>query len=159
MNRENPAGQKHSNRHHVYPKSRVPMLYRAGKRKLLGKWLILHDVPVVSHSALHAIFGNRTPEEQLKLLKEICLPAANFPRGDNSDILNINIYVAYKESFDILFGGNISFAGMAEILKNWDLADDRKRGCSDKLASLLKVLNNDVKGGVPVKKYRLNNSK
>jgi len=141
------AGQKHSNRHHVYPKSRIPMPYRAGKRKLLGNWLVLKSVPIVSHNALHAIFGNRTPEEQLEFLKEICI----------GGILNVNIYVDYKELFDILFGGNISFTGMSKILKKWDLPDDRKQGHSDKLASLLKILNNDVRGGVSVKKYKLNN--
>ena len=50
----------------------------------------------MSHNALHAIFGNRTPEEQSEFLKEICIEG----------ILNIRIYVAYKELFDILFGGN-----------------------------------------------------
>ncbi len=149
MSPESPSGQKHSNRHHVYPKSRIPMPYRAGKRKLLGKWLVLPNVPIVSHNALHAIFGNRTPEEQSEFLKEICV----------GDILNISIYVAYKELFDILFGGNISFAGMAEILKTWDLSYSDKQKYTDKLASLLKILNNDVKGGVSVKKFKLNNSK
>ncbi len=147
MSLENPLGQKHSNRHHVYPKSRVPMPYRAGKRKLLGNWLILPDTSIVSHNALHAIFGNRTPEEQSEFLKEIC----------NDGILNINIYAAYKELFDILFGGNISFNGMAEILKEWDLSDKYKQEHSDKLTALLKVLNSDVKGGIPVKKFKLNN--
>ena len=139
----------HFNRHHVYPKSRIPMLYRAGKRKLLAKWLVLRDVPIVSHNALHAIFGNRTPEEQSEFLKEICV----------GGILSIRIYVAYKVFFDILFSGNISFAGMAEILKKWDLSCGDRQKHADQLASLLKVLNNDVKGGVPIKKYRLNNGK
>lgn len=142
-----PSGSKHSNRHHVYPKSRIPMLYRAGKRKLLGKWLVLPNVPIVFHNALHAIFGNRTPEEQSKFLEEICVEG----------ILNIRIYVAYKGLFDILFGGNISFSGMAEILKRWDLSDGDKQKYSDKFESLLKVLNSDIKGGIPVKKYKLNN--
>ena len=149
MSPENPSGQRHSNRHHVYPKSRIPMPYRAGKRKLLAKWLVLPDVPIVSHNALHAIFGNRTPEGQFEFLREICV----------GDILNIRIYVAYKELFDILFGGNISFTGMAEILKTWDLSYSDKQKHADKLMSLLKILNNDVKGGVSVKKFKLNNSK
>lgn len=136
----------HSNRHHIYPKSRIPIVYRAGKRKLLSKWLILSDVPIVSHNALHAIFGNRTPEEQLELLKEICV----------GGILNISIYAAYKELFDILFAGNISFGGMAEILKEWDLSCRDKQEYIDKLKSLLKVLNGDVKGGIPIKKFKLN---
>lgn len=117
-----------------------------GKRKLLGKWLVLANVPIVSHSALHAIFGNRTPEEQSEFLKEICV----------GDILNIRIYIAYKELFDILFGGNISFSGMAEVLKKWNLSDGDKQKHTDKLTALLKVLNSDVRGGVPVKKFRLN---
>lgn len=125
------------------------MSYRAGKRKLFGNWLVLPNVPIVSHNALHAIFGNRIPEEQLEFLKEICI----------DDILNIRIYVAYKELFDILFGGNISFAGMAEVLKKWDLSDEDKQKHSDKLESLLKVLNCDIKGGVPIKKYKVNNNK
>ena len=148
MSRET-TGKKHSNRHHIYPKSRIPMSYRAGKRKLLGDWLVLPNVPIISHNALHAIFGNRTPEEQLEFLKEICV----------GDILNIRIYVVYKDFFDILFGGNISFLGMAEILKKWDLSYIDKQKHADRLASLLKILNNDVKGGVSVKKYKLNNNK
>lgn len=139
----------HSNRHHVYPKSRIPMAYRAGKRKLMGKWLVLPNVLIVSHNALHAIFGNRTPEEQVEFLKEICV----------GDILNVRIYVAYKELFDILFIGNISFAGMAEVLRKWDLPENSRQKYADKLAALLKVLNDDVKGGVPVKKFKLNNIK
>ena len=139
----------HSNRHHVYPKSRIPMPYRAGKRKLLAKWLVLPDVSIVSHNALHAIFGNRTPEEQFEFLREICI----------GDILNIKIYVVYKEFFDVLFGGNISFAGMAETLRKWDLSVSDRQKHADKLSSLLKILNSDVKGGVPVKKYKLNSSK
>lgn len=146
---ENLSYQKHSNRHHVYPKSRIPMQYRAGKRKLMGKWLILPNVPIVSHNALHAIFGNRTPEEQSEFLKEIC----------SGDILKINIYTAYKELFDVLFNGNISFSGMSEILKKWDLPGSDQQKHSDKIASLFKVLNNDVKGGVPIKKFKLNNVK
>lgn len=125
------------------------MIYRAGKRKLLGNWLILPNVPIVSHNALHGIFGNRTPEEQLEFLEEICV----------GDILNVKIYVAYKELFDILFGGAISFVGMAEVLKKWDLSVSDRRRHADKLAALLKILNNDVKGGVPVKKFKLNNIK
>lgn len=123
------------------------MTYRAGKRKLLGKWLVLADVPIVSHNALHAIFGNRTPEEQLEFLKEICV----------GDILNVRIYVAYKGLFDTLFNGNISFDSMLDILIKWDLSSDDKLKHADKLAALLKVLNSDIKGGVPVKKFKLNN--
>lgn len=146
MGPENPSSsQKHSNSHHIYPKSRIPVSYRAGKRKLLGNWLILPNVPVVSHSALHAIFGNRTPEEQLEFLKEICIDS----------ILNIRIYITYKELFDTLFDGNISFAGMTETLKKWDLSDINKQRYFYKLVSLLKVLNNDIKGGIPVKKYKI----
>lgn len=139
------SGQKHLNRHHVYPKSRIPVICRAGKRKLLSKWLVLPNVPIVEHSALHAIFGNRTPEEQSEFLKEICVDG----------VLNIRIYAAYKELFDILFGGNISFIGMLEILRKWDLSDYDKQKYADKLAALLKVLNSDIKGGVPVKKFKL----
>lgn len=139
----------HSNRHHVYPKSRIPMPYRAGKRKLMSNWLILPNVPMVSHNALHAIFGNRIPKEQSEFLKEIC----------TSGILNISIYTAYKELFDILFCGNISLLGMSESLKKWDLSDNDKQKHADKLELLLKVLNNDVKGGIPVRKYKLNNNK
>lgn len=141
----NPAGWKHSNRHHVYPKSRIPVLYRAGKRKLSGKWIVLPNVPILSHNALHAIFGNRTPEEQLEFLKKIC----------NGNILHIDIYTAYKEFFDVLFGGNISFASMAENLKKWDLPGNYKQVHSEKILSLLKVLNNDIKGGIPLRKYKL----
>lgn len=144
MSPENPAILKHSNRHHVYPKSRIPMLYRAGKRKLMGNWMVLPNVLVISHNALHAIFGNRTPEEQKEFLKEICVDG----------VLNIDIYTVYKGLFDILFSGNISFAGMAETLKKWDLSENSRQKYSDKLAALLKVLNNDVKGGVPVKKFK-----
>lgn len=136
----------HSNRHHVYPKSRIPTQYRAGKLKLMGKWLVLPNVPIVSHNALHGIFGNRTPEEQVEFLNEICV----------GDILNIRIYTAYKELFDILFRGNISFSGMAEVLKTWNLSGSDKQKYADKFASLLKVLNSDVKGGVPVRKFKLN---
>lgn len=125
------------------------MPYRAGKKKLMGNWLILPNVPVVSHNALHAIFGNRTPEEQLELLKEIC----------ENGILNISIYAKYKMAFDDLFNGNISFDCMAETLKKWDLSYNNKQKYCDKLASLLKVLNNDIKGGVPIKKFKLNNAK
>lgn len=145
MNPEKPAGQRHSNCHHVYPKSRIPMLYRSGKKKLLGKWLVLPNVPVVSHNALHVIFGNRTPEECLEFLKAIC----------NDGILNINIYADYKRIFDVLFSGNISFTGMAEVLEKWDLSSDNKQKYADKIASLLRVLNKDVKGGVPIKKYKI----
>lgn len=107
------------------------------------------DVSIESHNALHAIFGNRTPEEQSEFLKEICV----------GGILNIRIYTAYKELFDILFSGNISFIGMSEILRKWDLSQSDRQKHADKLAALLKVLNSDVKGGVPVKKFKLNNSK
>lgn len=124
------------------------MQYRAGKRKLMGKWLILPNVPIVSHNALHAIFGNRTPEEQSEFLKEIC----------SGDILNINIYTAYKWLFDILFNGNISFSGMAEILKKWDLSESDRQKHAEKIASLLKVLNRDIKGGVPIKKFKLSHT-
>ncbi len=123
------------------------MPYRAGKRKLVGSWLILPNVPIVTHNALHAIFGNRIPEEQLEFLKEICVDG----------ILNIKIYAAYKTLFDILFGGNISFASMAETLKKWDLSCSDKQKHADKLVLLLKVLNSDIKGGVPVKKFKINN--
>ena len=68
------------------------MPYRAGKRKLMGKWMVLPNVPIVAHNALHATFGNRTPEEQLEFLKEICVDG----------ILNVSIYTAYKELFDTL---------------------------------------------------------
>lgn len=135
----------HSNRHHVYPKSRIPAVYKAGKRKLMGGWLVLQNVPVVSHNALHGIFGNRTPEEQLEFLKKIC----------KSGFLIADIYAAYKELFDILFGGNISFAAMAATLKKWDISDINKKRYADKLTALLKVINSDVKGGVPVKKFKL----
>lgn len=144
-----PTGTKHSNRHHVFPKSRIPTSYRAGKRKLFGNWLVLPNVPIVSHNALHAIFGNRTPEEQSKFLEEICVEG----------ILNIRIYAAYKGLFDVLFGGNISFPGMAEILKQWDLSENDKQKHANKLTSLLIILNSDVKGGVPAKKFKLSNSK
>lgn len=125
------------------------MSYRAGKRKLMSNWLILPNVPIVSHNALHAIFGNRIPQEQSEFLKEIC----------TNGILNISVYTAYKELFDILFDGNISFLGMSEILKKWDLSDSDKQKHIDKLESLLKVLNKDVKGGIPVRKFQLINNK
>ena len=139
------SNQKHSNRHHVYPKSRIPMPYRAGKRKLMGKWMVLPNVPIVAHNALHAIFGNRTPEEQSEFLKEICVDG----------ILNVNIYTAYKELFDILFGGNISLACMAETLKRWDLSYCNKERYADKLVPLFEVLNVDIQGGIPVRKFKL----
>ncbi len=116
---------------------------------MMGGWLVLPNVTIVSHNALHGIFGNRTPEEQTEFLKEICI----------GGILNISIYAAYKELFDIFFGGNISFGAMESTLKKWDISDATKKRYADKLTALLKVLNSDVKGGVPVKKFKLNNSK
>ena len=42
-----------------------------------------------------------------------------------------------------------------EILKQWDLSYNDKQKYADKLAALLKILNNDIKGGVSVKKIQI----
>ena len=135
----------HSNRHHVIPKSRIPRIYKAGKNKLLSNWLVI-IVPIVQHNAFHAIFGNRTPDEQLIFLKKLC--------GRNG-YLNKAIYDTYGTFFDCLFGAK-SFKGMAESLKRWDLSVAIKENYSKKLSALLRVLNRDFKGGIPIKKFKLN---
>jgi len=138
-----PLQPRHSNLHHVYPKSRIPMKYRA---KILGKWMEI-DVLIKAHDSFHTIFGNRTPEEQQLFLKKLC---------DRNEILNDAIYIAYKRAFDRVFGGKISFQAMTEVLKKWDLSSTDKKRRADKLATLLRVLNNKIKGGISIRKYKLN---
>lgn len=134
---------RHRNSHHVYPKSRVPARYKA---KLLGGWIIIPDVPIRAHNYFHTIFGNRTPEEQREFLKKMC---------DENGILNVNIYVVYKRCFDEVFRGRIAYDDMAEILKEWDLSGSSKVRNADKLTELRKVLNNEISGGIPIRKFKL----
>ncbi|MBI2634943.1 MAG: hypothetical protein HYW79_00095 [Parcubacteria group bacterium] len=138
---------KHYNRHHTYPKSRIPTKYHGGKNKVLGKWMVLQGVPIKAHNALHAIFGNRVPEEQIVFLKKLC---------DQNGILNLEIYAAYKDAFDALFSGNISFVSMLEVTKQWDLSKEARERYADRLAMLYKVLNFDISGGIPLRKFKLN---
>ena len=135
----------HSNRHHVIPKSRIPRIYKAGKNKLMSEWLAI-TVPIVQHNAFHAIFGNRTPDEQSIFLKRLC---------DRNGYLNEAVYDAYGTFFNCLFGAK-SFKGMAESLKRWDLSAAIKGNYSGKLSMLLRVLNKDVRGGITIKKFKLN---
>lgn len=138
---------RHYNRHHTYPKSRIPLKYHVVKNKVFGKWMVLQNVPIKAHNALHAIFGNRTPEEQIVFLKKLC---------DINDILNLGIYTAYKEVFDTFFGGNISYVGMLEVLKKWDLPEEARKKYADRLSALFKILNFDISGGIPLRKFKLN---
>ena len=115
--------------------------------RLLGKWMTKQNVNIDAHNALHVIFGNRIPDEQMTFLRKIC---------DKRGVLNIDIYTAYKKAFDTLFGGNVLFEVMVEILKTWSLSAADKKKYSEKLAAVLRVLNKDTKGGIPFRKYKLN---
>lgn len=140
--------RRHLNSHHAYPKSRVPIKYRGGKKnKVLGKWMVIKNVPIKAHNALHAIFGNRTPEEQMVFLRELCY---------KDGVLNLMIYTAYKRAFDALFGSDFSYSSMAETLKHWDLSKKTRERYADRLAVLLKVLNDDISGGIPLRKFKFN---
>ncbi|GEM_PF-2885774 len=138
---------RHYNRHHSYPKSRIPLKYHGRKNKVLGKWMVIQNVPIKAHNALHAIFGNRTPEEQIVLLKKLC---------DKNNILNLEIYIDYKGAFDALFEGKISYSCMIEVLKDWDLSNEMRERFADRLVALLRVLNDEIAGGIPLRKFKLN---
>ncbi len=137
----------HYNRHHSYPKSRIPIKYRGGKNKVLGKWMVIQNVPIKAHNALHAIFGNRTPEEQIVFLKKLC---------NKRDNLRLEIYVSYREAFDVLFKSSSSYVGMAEVLKDWDLSKEARERFTDRLVALRRVLNDEIAGGIPLRKFKLN---
>ena len=105
-------------------------------------------VPIKAHNALHAIFGNRTPEEQVVFLQKLC---------DKYGILNLTIYTVYKRAFDILFDNNVLYYDcMAETLKRWDLSKKMRERYADRLSALQRVLNNEISGGVPLRKFKLN---
>lgn len=143
MARGKPLLPKHSNSHHVYPKSRVPRKYRS---KLLGKWMVI-PVPIKTHNCFHAIFGNRTPEEQAEFLRKMC---------DHQGILDVNIYLVCKTYFDAVFSGILSFKGMREILKRWDLSEGQKIRYAEKLTNLKKILNDEISGGISFRRFKLN---
>lgn len=115
--------------------------------KLLGKWMTKENVSIKAHNALHAIFGNRTPSEQIVFLKKLC---------DEYGRLNVVIYVTYKKAFNALFGDKASFGSMVEILSYWDLSSANKQKYTEKLSIVLRILNKDIKGGISIRKYKLN---
>lgn len=134
------------NSHHVYPKSRIPKRYRS---RMLGAWIILRDVPVKAHNALHTIFGNRCPKEQADFLKKI-----TSGRG----VLDPHVYNAYKDYFDSLFGlpakgDGLTLKIMLKVLRGWDLSDEDKTENAEKLADLNRILNKKIVGGIPLKKF------
>lgn len=134
---------KHRNCHHIYPRSRVPIKWRA---KLLGRWITISDVPIKSHNAFHALFGNRTPEEQVKFLRRMC---------NGNGVLSSSVYEYYKECFDEVFEGANSFWGMLRILKCWDLSEEKKIQYASRLALLKKVLNNRISGSISLKRFKM----
>lgn len=109
--------------------------------------MVIAHVSIKVHNALHAIFGNRTPEEQITFLRKLC---------DKDSVLYLGVYVVYKEAFDALFRGNISFDGMAEVLKDWDLSKESRERFADRLITLYRILNNEIAGGIPLRKFKLN---
>lgn len=137
---------RHSNNHHAYPKSRIPMRHRGGKNKIFGKWLVIENVSIRAHNAFHAIFGNRTPEEQIEFLRKLCGPGG---------ILNTAIYNNYKNIFDAVFGSARSFATMVEVLRKWDLSNATRESYAERLVALHKVLNNEISGGISIRKFKL----
>jgi hypothetical protein len=139
--------QRHSNNHHAYPKSRIPMKHRGGKNKVFGKWLVIENVSIRAHNAFHAIFGNRTPEEQIGFLRKLCSP-----RG----ILNAEIYNDHKNIFNAVFVDARTFTEMAEILRKWDLSRATRENYAERLVLLHKVLNDKISGGIKLVKYKLN---
>lgn len=130
----------HSNLHHVYPRSRIPRKYRA---KLVGKRLTIR-VPIRAHNYFHTIFGNRVPEEQIGHLREMC---------DKNGVLNFTIYNTFKACFDEIFGGQVNFEYMVEILKRWDLPKNIKVRCSDKLVEIRRVMNHEIAGGICINRF------
>ncbi len=133
----------HSNLHHVYPRSRIPRRHRA---KLLGRWIVIR-VPVMAHNYFHTIFGNRVPEEQVRHLRKIC---------DEKGVLDRLIYNTFKLCFDEIFGGRRNFTEMVEILKQWDLPEETKACSSEKLACVRRVLNDEIGGGIRIRRFKLN---
>lgn len=133
----------HSNLHHVYPRSRIPRKYRA---KLAGKRFTIR-VPIRAHNYFHTIFGNRIPEEQVGHLKEMC---------DKNGVLDDLIYNTFKLCFDEIFGGWRNFTEMAEILKQWNFSEETKARSSENLACVRRVLNDEVEGGIRIRRFKLN---
>jgi len=109
--------------------------------------MVIQNVPIKAHNALHAIFGNRTPEEQIVFLKKLC---------NKRDNLRLEIYVSYREAFDVLFKSSSSYVGMAEVLKDWDLSKEARERFTDRLVALRRVLNDEIAGGIPLRKFKLN---
>ena len=133
--------------HHPYPKFRIPKRYKGSKNSLIGKWAMIKTPSKMAHKALHLIFGDRFPQEQLEFLKKLC----------NADgFLDARIYGDYKELFDIVFGDDKSLAAMKETLKRWDLSEEIKRKYSDRIALILRVSKSKASGGIPIRKYKLN---
>ncbi|OGD51963.1 hypothetical protein A2608_02420 [Candidatus Azambacteria bacterium RIFOXYD1_FULL_44_10] len=133
----------HSNLHHVYPRSRIPRKYRA---KLLGNWIVIR-VPIRTHNYFHTIFGNRTPEEQIRHLRKMC---------DENGILDGLIYNIFKLCFDEIFGGRRNFTEMVEVFKQWDLPEETKARSSEKLARVRRILNDEIGGGIRIRRFKLN---
>ena len=122
------------------------MKHRGGKNKVFGKWLVVENVSIRAHNAFHAIFGNRTPEEQLRFLRKLCGPGG---------ILNTEIYNDHKNIFNAVFGDARSFAVMSEVLRKWDLPPATRENYADRLVALHKVLNDKISGGIKLTRYRL----
>lgn len=143
---EEKIDKKHSNKHHPYPKSRIPKRYHGGKKSLIGESLTIKAPSEKAHCALHAIFGNRTPKEQLVFLNKLC----EYGR------LNSVIFGAYKDAFDVLFGGYSSFPSLEEILKKWDLSEETRKKYTGKIAEIHRVLTKKIHGGIPLEDFKLN---
>ncbi len=75
---------------------------------------------------------------------------------DENGILDVNIYVAFKACFDELFKGRINFADMAKTLKEWDIPEETKAAHAEEMAEIKRVLNNDICGGIVIRKFKLN---
>lgn len=139
--------EKRSDRHHPYPKFRIPKQHRGGKKSLIGKWAMIKTPSRMAHKALHLIFGDRFPKEQLKFLEKLC---------DVTGFLNAEIYNDYRELFDVVFGSDKSLMAMKEVLKNWDLSEEVQKKYSDRIALILHISKNKISGGIPIRKYKLN---
>jgi len=139
--------ESNSDNHHPYPKFRIPKRYKGSKNSLIGKWAMIKTPSRKAHRALHFIFGDRFPEDQLKFLKRLC---------NAEGFLDARIYGDYKELFDVIFGGDKSLAAMKETLKKWDLSEEIKKKHSNRIALILSVSKSKASGGIPIRKYKLN---
>ena len=67
-----------------------------------------------------------------------------------------NVPIKSHNALHAIFGGNISFGSMLEVVKQWDLPKEARERYADRLSALYKVLNFDISGGIPLRKFKLN---